>query len=76
MLSAMSSLAIALIDAANNCERDGASAILTLRSGREIGGKLSRLAGNRTVHVNLSDGGWSTVLVEEIAAVTAIPSGR
>jgi len=69
------SLAIALIDAATNCERDGASALLTLRSGREISGKLDkRVGGSLTVHVKLSDGGWSAVLVDEIAAVTAVPA--
>jgi hypothetical protein len=69
------SLAIALMDAANNCERDGASAVLTLRSGREIKGKLSKPTEGdpRTAHVLLSDGGWATALVEEIAAVTATP---
>ena len=66
-------LALALLDAANNCERDGASAILTLRSGREIKGKLSAPAQPHTAHVALGDGGWATVLVEEIVAVTVTP---
>lgn len=65
------SLAIALADAANNCARDSAEAVLTLRSGREIRGELERNATN-TAHLKTADGGWSTVLVEEIAAVTTV----
>jgi hypothetical protein len=68
----MSDLAIALIDAASNCNRDGATAVLVLRSGREIRGKLERVqSGASTAHIKTKDGGWSTVRVEEIAAVIA-----
>ncbi len=65
------SLGIALADAAANCERDGAEAELTLRSGREFRGKLERNA-TQTAHLKLPDGGWSTVLVEEIVAVSSV----
>lgn len=70
----MTDLAIALLDAATNCEREGAHAVLVLRSGREIRGKLERYqSGATTAHIKARDGGWSTALIEEIAAVTAVP---
>ena len=70
----MSDLAIALLDASTNCERDSATAVLVLRSGREIGGSLERWqSGATTAHVKTERGGWSTVCIEEIAAVIAVP---
>jgi hypothetical protein len=71
----VSELAIALLDAATNCEKDNATVILTLRSGREIGGKLERWqSGATTAHIKSKDGGWSTVRIEEIAAVSTVPA--
>lgn len=64
----MSVLGIALVDAANNCQRDGGEAILTLRSGQVIRGMLERNA-TQIAHIKTASGGWATVLVEEIAAV-------
>jgi hypothetical protein len=70
----MSALAIALLNAATNCERNGATAVLVLRSGREIEGKLERWqSGATTAHVKGKHGGWSTALIEEVAAVIAVP---
>ncbi len=72
----MTELAIALLDAASNCQREGATVVLTLRSGREIKGKLERWQpGATTAHVETNDGGWSTVRIDEIAAISAVPSG-
>ena len=69
----MSRLAIPLLDAANNCEHDGAEAILTLRSGVQFRGKLKKLpSASAIAHLKTSEGGWATVLVEEIAAVSAV----
>lgn len=66
----MSMMGISLIDAANNCSRDGAQATLTLRSGKEITGRLEKpQSGADTAHVKLVDGGWATALIEEIAAI-------
>lgn len=71
----MSDLAIALLDAAKNCALDDATAVLTLRSGRELSGKLEAPpSAARTAHVT-HGGGWSTVRISEIAAVTAVPKG-
>jgi hypothetical protein len=67
------SIELALADAANNCERDGANATITLRGGVEITGKLEQRGGGGdlgTVHIRHGDG-WSTVLVSEIAAVSS-----
>lgn len=65
------SLTIALIDAATNCEREGATVTLTLRSGVQIKGKLARPArGSDTAYLGVGLG-WATVLIEEIAAVEA-----
>lgn len=65
------SIELALADAANNCNREGALATITLRSGREVTGRLEQKSGadlgTRIVHKR--SGGWTTVRVEEIAAV-------
>lgn len=62
---------IAILDAARNCERDGATAVLTLRSGVKITGKLERIPtpSDNVAHIKTSMGGWATVRIEEIAAV-------
>jgi hypothetical protein len=71
-------LPIALIDAATNCARDGAVAILTIKGGVQITGFLEKPIGSlyvegATVHIRPSGSGdaWATVLVSEIAAVEA-----
>jgi hypothetical protein len=67
-------LNIALFDAATNCARDGATAIVTLRSGVQLEGKLERPYPNPTTgHLKTKDGGWITFCVEEVAAVEARP---
>jgi hypothetical protein len=65
------SIELALADAAKNCNEQGASATLTLRSGVQIVGKLERESGADlgTRHVHHRHGGWTTVRVEEVAAV-------
>jgi hypothetical protein len=65
------SIELALADAANNCAREGARALIVLRSGHRIDGKLKQESGGDlgTRHVIKDDGGWATFLVEEVAAV-------
>lgn len=65
------SLGLSLIDAANNCTRDGAVAVLTLRSGATFEGRLEKPSSTATVHIRTKDGGWDTVVIEEIAAVSS-----
>lgn len=67
------SINLALADAANNCVREGALTTLTLRSGVEIVGKLQRVGPSDlgTVHIRHGNGGWTTVIVSEIGAVTS-----
>lgn len=64
------SMGLALADAANNCSRQGAKATLTLRSGVQFTGKLQPESaadlGTRHLH---TEGGWITVVTDEIAAV-------
>lgn len=64
-------LGIALIDAATNCSRDGATATVTLKSGVRISGKLQRptMADPPDAHIQKDDGGWATIDTNEIAAV-------
>lgn len=70
-------LPITLIDAANNCAREGAVTTLTLKSGKEISGNLQKpLSGADTAHVKLLDGGWATALMAEIASVESRPDRR
>lgn len=67
-------LDIALLDAATNCARDGAEAILTLHSGVQYQGELERkevVIG--TVQMHLGGGGWVTIDRSQIAAVEARP---
>lgn len=63
---------ITLSDAATNCARDGATAVLTLRSGVQFEGKLKKApaAFPTTAHMEHDDGGWTTLLVAELVAVT------
>jgi hypothetical protein len=69
------SIELALADAATNCAKQGATAVITLRSGVQIEGKLKRNTGADlgTRHLETATGGWATFRVEEIAAVQARP---
>jgi hypothetical protein len=68
------SLNLALADAANNCDREGATAIITLKSGVQYEGKLDReKLDTGTAHMTLTHGGWVTIDKDEIAAVEAKP---
>lgn len=69
------SIALAMADAAFNCERSGAVAIVTLRSGVQLRGNLKRRSGADlgTFHMTFDDGGWATIAEDEIAAVEARP---
>lgn len=64
------SIELALVDAANNCARDGARVTITLKSGAFLSGKLQRATGADlgTGHVKTPTG-WATFLVDEVAAV-------
>ena len=64
------SMGIALADAATNCTRDGATAILTLRSGVQITGKLEKVGGADlgTRHLK-TETGWATIATDEIVGV-------
>lgn len=65
------SIELALADAAKNCEEQRATAMVTLRSGRQLIGHLKRQSGADvgTRHIRTDAGGWATFLVEEVAAV-------
>jgi cytoskeletal protein CcmA (bactofilin family) len=68
------SLRLSLYDAATNCARDGATAVITLKSGVQFEGALEKQTtpDAETVHVKPRAGdGWATILVSEIAAVEA-----
>lgn len=64
------SINIALVDAANNCARQGARATITLKSGVQFTGSLKHESGADlgTVHMNI-ESGWATIDRDEIAAV-------
>jgi hypothetical protein len=64
---------IALVDAANNCAREGAKATVTLKSGVQITGRLDRPRnGERgTGHVYTEGGGWATFRIDEVAMVAS-----
>lgn len=68
-------LMIALADAARNCAVHGATATLMLKGGQSVTGRLKGPPSPRaqSVHVRTSDGGWATVLVSEVAGVSATP---
>jgi hypothetical protein len=71
------SIDLALADAANNCERRGAVATITLKSGIEVVGRIERTNANLTmgtVVVHTLTGGWTTVVKDEIAAVGVEPN--
>jgi hypothetical protein len=70
------SIELALSDAAKNCAEQGATAIVTLRSGAQLEGSLQRDSGADlgTRHFRTSLGGWITFCVEEVAAVEAKPA--
>lgn len=73
------SIRIALADAATNCNRDGATATLTLKNGAQFAGGLQKPDPHpeiQTVHVRKPDGGWVTILTREIVAVETTPSRR
>lgn len=69
-----STIRLSLHDAASNCIEHNAIAVLTLRSGVQLRGKLERPSPNfdTTVHLE-TRGGWITALMEEIAAIEAVP---
>ena len=66
------SINLALADCANNCLRDGATAIISLKSGVVLVGQLERVGGTDlgTRHMKTPTG-WITFLAEEVAAVEA-----
>jgi hypothetical protein len=71
------SIRLALADAATNCARDGATVAITLRSGAQVEGQLRKPSpSTETVFIDQSDGGWTTLVVDEIAAVAARPKTR
>lgn len=62
---------LALVDAATNARSRDAVAVVTLRNGREFRGRLEKPpAGTRTAHLQTDGGGWATVLIGEVAAVS------
>lgn len=66
------SITLALHDAANNCTRLNAQCEITLRSGVQVSGKLGGNPANLDTWVlHQSGGGWTTFLVEEVAAVSS-----
>lgn len=69
---------LSLNDAATNCQRDGAVATVTLRSGVQFEGKLEKpsSAYENTAHMKFDDGGWTTIDHDEIAAVGVRPAPR
>lgn len=70
----MTSLSLALADAAANCTRENATATITLKSGVQVSGKLQRPRPAGEVHLKKDDGGWATILEDEVAAVETTPS--
>lgn len=70
------SIRLALIDAANNCVREGATAVVTLRSGVQHEGKLNRAGVDMGTEQIETDGGWITIDRDEIASVEARPQAR
>lgn len=70
---------LALHDALNNQQKQGAKVVLTLRGGAELTGKLkppptgSTYHEQTTVMLETRVGGWHTVLIDELAAVGAAP---
>lgn len=66
------SINLALADASNNCKREGANATISLKSGLQFTGKLKRdNSPFDTCVIHTEGGGWVTVLIEEIAAVSS-----
>lgn len=64
------SIRLALHDAANNNTQDGATTTVTLKSGVMIKGRVKKPPqGMDTVLIETNDGGWETVVIEEIASV-------
>lgn len=69
-MSRATAIHVALLDAATNCERDSAVAVITTNAGATVEGYLRRPStGAETVMVETQGGGWATVAVEEIAIV-------
>lgn len=67
------SINLALADAAVNCSKEGATAVITLRSGVQLVGKLERqnTADLGTRHMRTDSGGWITFATDEVVAVEA-----
>lgn len=68
---------ISLIDAATNCQRDGAIAIVTIRGSAQFTGKLDKpdSADPKSAHIKNLNGGWATILTDEIVAIETRRSG-
>lgn len=71
-------LYLSLHDAANNCLNQNATAHIYLTSGSILSGKLEKpngtFASNKTIHLKHDDGGWSTILLEQVIAVRLAPN--
>lgn len=67
------SIQLALVDAANNCARQNARVVITIRSGVQFEGTLEKSnAGFHTmssVMLYTKIGGWVAVALDEIVAV-------
>jgi hypothetical protein len=64
------SITLALADAANNCVREGAEAVVTMKSGVQYIGTLKPKSGAAlgTYHMEIGQG-WATFLTDEVAGV-------
>lgn len=64
------SMNLALMDAANNCIRENATATVSLKGGVQLTGRLQRPSGADlgTMHMHTKTG-WVTFLTDEVAAV-------
>lgn len=65
------SLMLALADARNNSKQAGATTTITLKSGEAFSGTMDTppTPGSDTLLLHTTDGGWETIVIDEIAAV-------
>lgn len=63
------SIRLALADAANNCAQEGATAVLTLRSGIQHEGMLNKVEVDTGTEQIETLNGWITIDRDEIASV-------
>lgn len=70
------SIRLALADAAKNTREDAAVTTLFLKSGVSMAGQLDRPGHAAHTALIKQGGGWTTVLIEEIAAVSSQPAQR